>query len=132
MVSFTVPGEPIGKGRPRFTRTGHAYTPERTRDYEALVRMCARPKFREPFDGPVRVEICANYGIPKSKPQKAIQEMLDKVLRPVKKPDADNVAKAILDAINGIAYHDDAQVVDLGVRKFYNTTPGVVVFVDGI
>lgn len=48
---------------------------------------------------------------------------------PLKKPDADNVAKIILDALNGIAYLDDKQVVDLGVHKSYNATPGVLVFV---
>lgn len=53
-------------------------------------------------------------------------------MRPLKKPDIDNVCKIILDALNGIAYHDDKQVVDLGIRKFYNDTPGVIVFVSPV
>ncbi len=132
MVSFPVPGEPVGKGRPKFTRAGHAYTPEKTRYYEQVVQMAARLKIQHPFDGAVRIEICANYEIPKSASRKMRQSMLDKLARPLKKPDADNVAKIILDALNGIAYHDDKQVVELHVTKFYNDTPGVIVFVDEI
>lgn len=132
MVSFTVPGEPVGKGRPKFTRTGHAYTPEKTRYYEQVVQMAARLKMQRPFDGAVRIAICANYAIPKKTGKTARLKMIEGIMRPLKKPDVDNIAKIILDALNGIAYHDDKQVVEMHVAKFYNDTPGVIVFVDEI
>lgn len=69
----------------------------------------------------------AYYGIPKSTSKKKHKLMLFKALRPTKKPDIDNIAKAVLDSINRIAYKDDSQIVDLQVRKFYSENPRVVV-----
>lgn len=123
-VIFTVPGEPQGKARAR-TCGGHTYTPEKTVLYENLIkteyaRQCGNRKFATLSDGtaqPVAVRIEAVYGIPKSYSKKKRERALNGELAPTKKPDADNIAKVVCDALNGVAYVDDTQVVDLRVFK---------------
>jgi Holliday junction resolvase RusA-like endonuclease len=130
MVKFTVLGEPKGKGRPRMTARGRTYTPKDTVQYENLVRIeyrrqCGDFKFQ---DGtPLDARITAYFSIPQSVSKKKRQMMMEHKVRPTKKPDVDNVAKVVLDSINGVAYHDDAQVVDCQVRKFYSDNPRIVV-----
>lgn len=132
-VRFTVLGEPEGKGRPRFRSAGpyvKTYTPDKTLSYENLIkieyrRQCNDAKF--PPDAQLDVRITAYYGIPKSKSKKVKALMAEKKIRPMKKPDADNVVKVFLDALNKLAFHDDVQVVDLQVRRFYSYDPRVVV-----
>ena len=128
-VNFTVPGEPTGKGRHR-TANGVTYTPEKTKIYENLVkveyeRQCGNRKF--PPDAMLDARITAYYEIPASASQKKKQMMRDHKYRPTKTPDCDNVMKAILDGLNGVAYKDDKQIVDCQVRKFYSDNPRVVV-----
>lgn len=125
---MTIPGAPVAKGRPRFTRSGHTYTPDKTRNYEALVRSCFDTQCGEQFsaDTPVFVLICAYFPIPQSYP-KYRRLALDGAFH-LKKPDSDNVAKSILDALNGHAYPDDAAVQLAGVYKIYtNAAPRVEV-----
>ena len=130
-VKFTVFGEPKGKGRPRFnTRTGHAITPKDTVNYETLVHMeylnqCGKARF--PDDAMLDMRIKAYYSIPQSKSKKKKELMRAGVIRPTKKPDMDNCIKIIADALNKIAYHDDTQIVDCQVRKFYSDDPRVEV-----
>lgn len=128
---FLIPGEPTGKGRPRFTKSGYAYTPERTASYEQAVRQAYKAEFpgEEPIPAgvPVAVKIMAGYGIPKSTSKVKTGRMLAGEIRPTKKPDADNVAKAICDALNGLAYHDDSQITMLCVSKHYTENPGCLV-----
>lgn len=130
-VKFTVFGEPKGKGRPRFnTRTGHAITPKDTVNYETLVHMeylnqCGNARF--PDDAMLDMRIKAYYSIPQSKSKKKKELMRAGVIRPTKKPDMDNCIKIIADALNKIAYHDDTQIVDCQVRKFYSDDPKVEV-----
>lgn len=133
MVKFTVLGEPTGKGRPRFRNVGQfvkTYTPENTVSYENLIKVEYRRQcndFRFAPDAQLDVRITAYYGIPKSKSKKAKLLMEQRKLRPIKKPDADNVIKCYLDALNKVAYNDDTQVVDLQIRRFYSYDPRVVV-----
>lgn len=132
-LKFTVLGEPMGKGRPRFSAAGpyvKTYTPEKTANYETLVkleyrRQCRDFKFER--DVPLDVRITAYYAIPKSASKKKAQLMRERRIRPMKKPDFDNIGKIVCDSLNDIAYHDDAQVVDAQVRKFYSDDPRVVV-----
>ena len=130
-VKFTVLGEPKGKGRPRFsTQTGRAFTPKQTVNYETLVHteyMVQCKGFRFPDDAMLDVRVIAYYSIPKSVSKKKRQAMLDHKIRPTKKPDFDNIGKVICDALNKVAYRDDAQIVDAQVRKFYSDRPRVVV-----
>lgn len=117
-VSFDVFGRVRGKGRPRFTRSGRPYTPKDTRDYERDIRDAfenapGRPP--EPFSGPIAVCIMTYRQLPKSTPKSVISEP------DTHKPDIDNVAKIVLDALNGVAWEDDAQVVRLTVSKLNRT-----------
>lgn len=131
-INFVVPGEPQGKARQRVTRNG-TYTPKKTRDYEALVRKCYQyaANGQQFGEQPVCVIIRANYGVPKSASTKKKNAMLLGEIPPTKKPDADNIAKAICDALNGVAWRDDSQVISLIVRKRYDTIPRVEVYIGG-
>ena len=123
VIRFTVPGEPTGKGRPRvFKANGvsRAVTPQKTLSYENLVKWIVSELMQvKQLTGEVEAEIKAYYAIPKSMTKKNRQLIEEGKLHPTKKPDLDNVAKIILDALNGIAYKDDSQVVRLHVEKEY-------------
>lgn len=127
-ASFTVDGAPQGKARPRVTRHG-TYTPEKTKEYEKAVQwsymmQCQGAMFP---DVSLMVVIDAYYPIPKSATKKKHERMQDGLIRPKVKPDLDNVAKAICDALNGEAWKDDAQIANLYVRKWYSNKPRVEV-----
>lgn len=128
---FGIRMEPVGKGRPRFTRTGHAYTPAKTRAAERQIAEAARAsmKGRPPFPGPVTVHVSAVFPIPKSWPKKKREDADAGLIAPTVKPDADNVAK-LVDALNGIVFEDDKQVVFLSVMKQYGETPTLALFVE--
>lgn len=129
--TYTIPGEPKGKARPRVAN-GHAYTPEATRTYEAMAAIRYRASGGKKIDGPVAVHILAELGIPKSATKAQKAGMLNGTIKPTKKPDADNIAKIILDALNKIAYKDDSSVVQFDVTKTYSETPGVTVTVESV
>ena len=131
MIEFTVAGEPEGKARPRLGRGGHTYTPRKTAAYEASVREAFltevykhRPEGVElgeeiALDGPIRVQVIAYFRIPKSYSRKRREKILAGKEFPTKKPDIDNIEKIITDALNGLAYHDDSQIVwCLGLKVY--------------
>lgn len=131
---FIVPGEPQGKGRPRFMRSGHTYTPSKTAAYESLVRACYYSEAEAhnwlPFHvEPLQVYIVAIFGIPKSTTKKNKALMLLDRLKPRKKPDADNIGKVVCDALNGHAYKDDAQITALSIVKKYGPEPMIKVLI---
>lgn len=128
MITFTIPGNPIGKGRPKFARRGNfvtAYTPEKTASYENLVKMQADAAMagRAPIEGAANVEIALFVVPPASWSQKKQRAALAGEIFPTSKPDVDNVIKGIFDAMNEIVWRDDKQVVDLVVKKRYAETP---------
>lgn len=130
IVSFTIPGPPQGKARPKVVRikTGASvtYTPDKTVRYEELVRLryqAAANGLRFADNAAVAVEITAWYPIPKSKSKRVKAAMLAGQMAPTKKPDCDNVLKIICDALNGIAYRDDAQIVKVQLAKEYADEP---------
>lgn len=128
---ITIVGEPTAKARPRVSFAGgyvRTYTPAKTINYENYVKIeyQTQSKIFFPKERKLRAEIVAYYGIPKSVSKKKSQAMEDGVIRPLKKPDLDNIAKIILDALNGIAFVDDSQICELYVTKFYSTKPRVV------
>ena len=134
IVVYTVYGEPVGKGRPRFARRGtfvSTYTPQKTKTYEDEIRMMATAAMgaSEPLDTPVTVAIYIRVGIPASFSKQKRKDALEGILKPTKKPDLDNVAKCHLDAIQGIIILDDKLVVNLHVTKVYAETPAVEVMV---
>lgn len=109
--SLFVPITPKGQGRPRFDpRSGRAYTPAGTRAYIAALRTAAEVKWgaREALEGPLSVYVDASFSLPKRGGERRFH---------VQRPDADNIAKAALDALTGLVFADDTQVVDLSVRK---------------
>ena len=128
-ICFVVKGDPRGKGRPRFTKSGHAYTDENTKQYESLVAWSYRMASGYKFTSPVRVTIMAHFK-PPNKSKKVVGDMLDGHILPTKKPDVDNIAKIILDGLNGIAWDDDTQVVELIVSKHYSKEPRVAVMIE--
>lgn len=128
-IRFCIPGKPMGKGRARFSKDGHCFTPENTQDYENLVKAncIEKCKYRQPsYTGQVAVNITAYYPIPSSYSQKK-QTEIEGGARPVKKPDLDNIAKIIMDALNHVAWKDDKQVVCMVLSKKYAAAPGVSV-----
>lgn len=128
MIELFIPIKPQGKARPRVTRRG-AYTPQKTKDYENLVKysFLSRYKNFEIIEGPVVASITAYFPLVKSMSKANQKDALSGVLMPTKKPDIDNIAKAILDALNGFAYYDDSQVVELHINKKYSDNEGVYV-----
>lgn len=132
-INFVIPGRVQAKQRPRFNGK-FAYTPKQTVEYENWIRTCLLDKYKEikPFEEPLKAKIIAYYEIPKSTSKKKRQQMLNCEIFPTVKPDTDNIAKSILDSLNGIAYLDDKQVVELIVNKFYNNTPYVSVIIEEI
>lgn len=128
MIKLVIPGEPMGKGRHRTTRTGHTYTPEKTATYENLVKvMYMQQCGKQKMSGAMRADITAYFKIPKSASKKRKQEMLVGRIRPTKKPDWDNIAKIICDPLNEIAYKDDSYIVSGSVDKYYSDDPRVEV-----
>lgn len=131
ILKFTVPGEPKAKARPRMMKTGFVYTPKDTVNYENLVKMCFMEQCNKKVSGEVEAIIKAYFAIPKSVSKTKREAMVHCVVRPIKKPDGDNIAKAILDSVNKIAYDDDSQVVTLTVEKYYSESPRVEVELRG-
>lgn len=126
MLKFTVPGEPKAKARHRMTRQGFSYTPKETIEYENWVKHCYISAHGQTmFEGPVKATIVAYFKIPKSYSKSKLKEIADGRLRPTKKPDTDNIAKAVLDSLNGIAYKDDSSIVALQVDKYFDDKPRV-------
>ncbi len=127
-IKFTVPGVPVGKGRPRFTQGGRPYTPEKTKTYEETVRQCWQTQSGQGFAGgvPLLASITAYFPIPKSASRKKAAAMEGTFH--LSRPDADNVTKAVLDALNGWAYPDDSAVqIDRCYKIYTNGLPRVEV-----
>ena len=132
-VDFTIDGEPEGKARPRFnTKTGRAYTTDRTRMYEDYTKLLYRSQIKHYFEGYVRLTVKAFYKIAKSDSKKIKEQKKANILRPSKKPDIDNVVKLIADSLNDIAYKDDTQIVEIVAKKFYSENPRVEVTIESI
>ncbi|MCA9368082.1 RusA family crossover junction endodeoxyribonuclease, partial [Candidatus Kaiserbacteria bacterium] len=106
MITFFVPGDPVGKGRPRFTSQGgrgRAVTPVKTRNYERQVATYAREAYKgEPLKSPVQIRLVVKHAVPDSWPVWKASLALNGQLAPTIKPDSSNVLKAVEDALNGI------------------------------
>lgn len=128
---FEIVGAPVGKRRPRFT-TVHGYA-QATKDkqdviYENLVRLtfqANKPSDYDLYDKPVQMRIEAYFPIPTAFSKKKAVEASEGKICPQKKPDADNIAKIICDALNEVAYKDDTQIIELTIVKKYAKEPKV-------
>ena len=131
MTTITIPGKPIGAQRPRVTTAGpfaRAYMPHAHAYYVQVVKAHAMAAWKgPPLEGPVEVVMQAGFSPPKSTSKRKTAAMINQLHD--RKPDADNVAKIVLDGLSGIAFVDDNQVAILKVVKFWTETPGVEVTV---
>lgn len=130
---ITIPGKPVGKARPRFRGAGFkviTYTPPATKKYEKEVARIYKQSAGVLYaEIPLRVRILAKFPIPESWSKKNKEKALKCEIKLNKKPDLDNIAKIILDGLNGVAYTDDKQVTSLEIEKVYSDTPCVVVYI---
>ena len=134
-IQFIVQGNPFGKQRPKFARHGkfvQTYTPKETLLHEKMIAQVYEDvangrKFEK--KAPLDIQITAYYPIPQATSKKRRKEMLEHRIRPVVKPDLDNIAKLIYDALNGVAWHDDNAIVNTRICKFYSENPRVEIFI---
>lgn len=137
MIYFKVNEEPVAKARPRFTKRGHAYTPKKTEDYEESIKFafmsqtCERmPVYSKGV--PLEVKAIFAKSVPKSYTKKKREACLNGDLLPTGKADLDNYLKAVLDALNGLAFEDDSQIVMTTAEKIYAEVPYVAVQIRAI
>jgi Holliday junction resolvase RusA-like endonuclease len=130
-IVIELPGEPKGKGRPRFTRNGVTFTPPKTRSYEASLAWTAAAAMKgaKPLEGPLTLAVEAHMPIPASWSGKRQRMAAAGDIRPTTRPDYDNVLKA-LDGLNGIVWRDDAQIVDVRCTKLYSERPRLRITVE--
>ena len=134
-ISFEILGKPMGKQRPRISRyTKQAYTPEKTVNYENFVKYIFINEFRDfkPFEGSVKAKITAIFEPAKSYSKKKRLTLLSSKFNYTSKPDTDNIAKIVLDSLNGLAFKDDAQITRLEVEKSYGEQAKVIVELEEI
>lgn len=133
VITFSVEGIPVAKGRPRFTRVGgfvKTYTDKKTTDWEDVVRQTAIKAMgpTEMLETPVTLAMYFRLPIPKSWSKKRTEAALKGLVTPTKKPDWDNLGKAVSDALNGVIFKDDSQIVSAHVKKVYSAVPGVDIY----
>ena len=131
-IKITIPGKPMGKQRHRMGR-GFSYTPKETVNYEDLVKLCFMDSVKNHtlIDCPVSVSINAYFPIPKGMKKDDRKKAEYGILPYTKKPDCDNIAKIIMDGLNGIAWTDDKIVYTCVVSKIYSVNPRVEIFIAG-
>lgn len=128
--TFTVYGSPVAQGRPRFYRRGNfvgTYDPDKSRTWKQDVKAAVLDQLQggpEIHEGALRLNLSFSLPRPKSLPKRVTEH--------VKKPDADNLSKAIKDALRGIVYRDDSQIVVLHVEKKYGSPVGVVIGLEAV
>ena len=123
VIRFRVEGDVVAQGRPRLTTVGghaRAYDPAASRDYKHYVRLVAsQHKGEGLMEGPVAVKLVVGRKIPSSWSKRKQDAAQKGEILPTTKPDVDNMAKGVKDALSGVIWRDDAQVVELTVRKVY-------------
>lgn len=142
MIKFEIPGEPMAQQRPKFSscidpKTGRkitkAYDPVKSKDYKTYIKYIAsQHKPAELLQGALKVSLDVYKSIPNSWSNVKKKSAKWGVLRPLTKPDLDNVAKGVLDACTKIIWNDDNQIVELIVRKYYSDNPRIEVIVEAL
>lgn len=130
-ISFTIEGEPTGKGRPRHGKY-KTYTPAKTKAVENNIAYLYKLNVGYYFEGYVKLKLDLYYSIAKSDSKKKKLMKLNNELRPNKKPDIDNVVKLVADALNEVAYKDDTQIIELECRKFYSDIPRIEITIEDL
>lgn len=123
MIKLYFPVEPVAKSRPRMTRRGHVYTPQKTKEFEEKITNLAIAQMHlnnhKPLDGALAVK---GYFFVK-KPKRP------KHTHPIGRPDIDNMLKALFDALNGVTWKDDSQICSVFFRKIYSDIPSITLFI---
>ncbi len=139
LIQLTVPGEPVAKGRAKAFYTGkftRMYTPKKTVNYETLIAEMFAVNYPNfvPFDGPVMFGLRMFMTIPATASKKKRAAMLAGEIRPTKKPDFSNVLKVVEDALNGRAFQDDKQIVDILAccGKWYSDRPRIEITIQRV
>jgi Holliday junction resolvase RusA-like endonuclease len=129
-LKIVIPGEPCAQGRPRFSTHGgfvKAYDPAKSRNYKAFVKYVATHEATKQgwlyTELPLSMSVIAYMTIPKSKSKKFRKAAMEGEERPTKKPDLSNIVKGVEDALNGVLYKDDSQIVNLAMEKYYSEEP---------
>lgn len=129
MVEFIIPGNPVPQARPRAGKRGSKivmYDPKESKEYKQYVALIAKQHAPKTLlEGALSVRIKIYREIPKSTTKKDRALIFEGIKRPVTKADTSNYVKGIEDALNGIIYKDDSQIVDLYASKFYSDNPRV-------
>lgn len=140
-ITLHLPGNPVAKGRPRATKTGGVFTPAATRKAEDTIvgramaqveAFAADVRASLPFTGPLAVTVVFAMPVPSSWSQRKRIAALGGSLSHTSKPDLDNLFKLVADALNGIAWVDDSQIVQVTTRKTYSSHPGITVVVEDL
>ena len=123
-MEIVIYGEPIPQGRPRFTKSGNAYDPQRSQNYKKLVRFWVTQHLKKipgfkPFENALCVDLTFYLGVPSSWTKQKKLQAIQGQIRPISRPDTDNLVKSVTDAINGLLWVDDAIITDLTARKRY-------------
>lgn len=120
---FIIPGRAVPKARPRVTKRGFTYTPKSTKDFEKLVRDTYISEFggNAMFPPQMPLAMVVEFGLkpPKSWAKTKRKRAIEKEIFPVGRPDVDNLLKGVQDALNGVAYPDDSQIIAITARKVY-------------
>lgn len=136
MISFTVYGEPVAQGRPRASTFGgfvRMYDPKKSSDFKDYVRLVASQYAPgKLLEGPLVLQLRIYKPIPKSFSKKKTVQAEAGQLRPTNKPDVDNYVKGIKDALKGVIWKDDSQVVDLVAGKYYGERPRVEITISEV
>lgn len=132
LVAFTVYGEPVAQGRPKFAVVGghgRAYDPKKSRDYKSLIKQVAQEHVpAELLTGPLTLVVRVYRPIPKGFSKRKLAAALAGELRPTTKPDLRNYIGGVEDALTKLIWVDDSQVVDYGATgKWYGDPPRIEV-----
>ena len=127
MIQIEIPGNPVPKGRHRTTKSGHSYTPTKTKKWEQIARLMAsdQMKGQDPMSGAIDLIVSAFFAIPKSWPKWKKDAAEKGLVVHTSRPDYDNILKAAADALNGIVFYDDSQIFNGYTNKMYSTKPCV-------
>ena len=135
-IQFKVNVTPRGQGRPRFARIGkgvRTYEQKADTAFKTVIKKALLSAYAgKPLERAIRLRMVACFKVPKSYSKKRREACLSGTERPTKKPDLDNIVKAVQDAMNGTAYGDDCQVVEFTCRKVYSEEEGLKITIEEV
>ena len=129
-MTIVIPGVPVPQGRPKFARRGNfvtTYDPDKSRKWKAHVKEHAEAQVNVPFSPEVPLHISVMFYMPRPKSVSVAKRPFHTV-----KPDVDNLVKGLTDALTGICWGDDAQIIEIIARKEYSECPQTVITVTDV